>query len=237
MSDAIQGSPLPNEERANYAHLALSRLAGAWTRKTPNLSGMRATFKRWRPDATQEPSAGMRQYVWGWLGSPFNNEGESSDTEQENKPGKQPERESPEQRKARRIRERKEEQLIDQAATVVAMRAAAGDHPEQYSLGAALHKAGMSDMRLMRLLTAGRDQRLQGLHRAMRLLDAKKHGVQWTVREVRNVLDFLFGTDSAAQRAANNWAADFFRSRGKTEKDDKKATADSPDTSEAAAAE
>ncbi len=37
---------------------------------------------------------------------------------------------------------------------------------------------------------------------------------------MRNVMAFLFESDSAAQRAANNWAADFFRSRGKTEKDD-----------------
>lgn len=150
----------------------------------------------------------MRQYIWGWIGSPYPNEGE------------RPEQESDEQRNARRKREYYEEELIDQAATVVAVRAAAGDHPEQNSLGQALYNAGLSDMRLMRLLTAERSRRRESLLRAMRLLDAKRQGVQWTPREVRNVMAFLFENDSAAQRAANNWAADFFRSRGKTEKDD-----------------
>lgn len=214
-----QRSPLSIDERAAYAHRALTRLSSAWMKKTPNLSGMRATFKRWRPDASQEPTAGMRQYVWGWIGSPLSSvdEGETTASEESRE-------ESVEQRTARRRREREEGRLIDQAATVVAMRAAAGDHDAKHSLGQALYNADLSDMRLMRLLTVERGKRLENLHRTMRLLDAKKQGVQWTLREVRNVFDFLFGNDKAAQRAANNWAADFFRSRGKTDKDEEETT-------------
>lgn len=195
-------------DETTYILQALNRLTKAWTTKRPNQSKIRATFRRWRPDKSGNPSFSMQQYIWGWIGSPFKNE------------IGHPEYDSEEERRARRIRERTEERLINEAAIIIAMRAAAGDHESRYSLGTALQKAGMTDMRLMRLLMEQRSRRLLSLHRAVQFLDSKRIGVEWTIREIRNVLDFLFGSDSAAQRAANNWAADFFRSRGKTEKDD-----------------
>src|SRR5690606_3573733 len=129
-----QWSPLPIEERVAYAHRALKRLSDAWTRKSPNLSGMRAMFRRWRPETSEEPSAAMREYMWALIGSPCRYGGE------------RPEQACDGERKARRNREYEEEKLIDQAATVVAVRAAAWDHPEQNSHGQALYNAGLRDM-------------------------------------------------------------------------------------------
>lgn len=195
---------IENPDSVSYALRALNRLSAAWTSSSSNQSQLRATFRRWRPDTSGKPSYEMQRYIWGWIGSPF-----TSGIER-------PEQESDEQRNARRWREREEEELVNRTAIIVAMRAATSDHASRHPLGTALQKAGMADMRLMRLLTERHDRRLLSLHRAMQLLDAKGLGVDWTTREVRNVLDFLFGSDSSAQRAANNWAADFFRARGKT---------------------
>ena len=207
MNDSIQQVPLPIRERAKYAQQSVAKLSGAWTQKKPNLSGMRATFKRWRPDAEQTPTLGMRQYIWGWIGSAY---GERLETK---------EQEATTANKEHAIREwkidRDEEALVDEAATVVAMRAAAGDHEGKFSIGQALQKAGMSDLRLMRLLTSNKQHRLEDLHRSMRLIDSNKIGVSWTEKEVQNILEFLFGSDRAAQRAGNNWASAFFRLRGK----------------------
>jgi hypothetical protein len=154
----------------------------------------------------------MRQYVWGWLGSPdAPNEGE------EEKPV------SP-----RAI------ETVRRAAILVALRAAAGDHPGgSVSIGAALFDAGLTDLRLMHLLTAPRSARLQSLHRALRLLDSKGLGVRWTEAESRRVLAFIGDSDERAQQSATKWASDFFAKRGRTEKESG-ATVTTNDTNQSA---
>lgn len=202
--------PLRYEERAAYAQSALTKLAGAWMQPKPNLSGMRATFKRWRPEADGAPTPQMRQYVWGWIGSPYADAIKAQEDETGETFGQVPPAIA-----------RDEEALIDEAATIVAIRAVAGDHQGELSIGQALHRAGLSDMRLMRLLTSGKKSRLEDLIRCMKLIDKNRLGIKWSSSEVQNVYLFLFGSDRTAQRAANNWAADFFRYRGK-KADDKK---------------
>lgn len=153
----------------------------------------------------------MRQYVWGWIGSPYSAQDNADPDTADSATGDD------------NLVRWDELKLVDQAATIVAMRAAAGDHVGEASIGEALHRAGMSDRRLMRLLTAGKSQRLEDLNRALRLIGAASIGLDWSPREVRNVFDFLFGSDRAAQRAANNWAGDFFKRRGKTQTPDEEA--------------
>ena len=84
----------------------------------------------------------------------------------------------------------------------------------------------MNDLRLSRLLTEPKSGRIDSLQRAMKLLDAHQIGVKWEYAETRNVIDYLFGTDRMAQKAANAWAADFFRARGRTEKQEAGNTTD-----------
>lgn len=187
----------------DYIHHAVTKLSEAWMRPYPNRSGMRAAFRRWRPDLTQEPTHEMRDYIWAWLGSP-----DESDLD---------EQDAGASRDAIRI--------VDQAAVVVALRAAAGDHPvsRPTTFGAALKASKLSDHRLMRLLTTPRSMRLEALHRILRGLDHEDEGFSWKGREGRRevgrMIQFLFGTEEAARRAANQWAADFFASRGKTQED------------------
>lgn len=192
----------------DYVHNAVVRLSEAWMRPVPNRSGMRATFRRWRPDLTQEPTHEMRDYIWAWLGSPDgltrenDDAGASSDA----------------------VR------VVDQAAVVVALRAVAGDHPvpRPTTLGSALKASDLSDLRLMRLLTTPRSMRLEAVHRTLRNLDHENVGFSWKGREGRRevgrILQFLFGTEESARRSAQQWAADFFASRGRTEHD----SADNP---------
>ncbi len=216
---------LSHKDKAIYAYKALSRLAGAWTKTTkggPNYSGMRAAFRRFKPEASGEPTMEMRQYIWGWIGSPFAPLADGTDDgsevrQTEDQPSPPPVEETEGEKQANRSeefrRERSELETIDQAAVIVAMRAASGDHDSDLKLGQAFYKAGMNDRRLMRLLTAGKDARMAALHRALRLVDGKKLGVDWTIEEVGNTLAFLYGSDRVAQRAGNQWASDFFRMR------------------------
>ncbi|MCB0714156.1 MAG: type I-E CRISPR-associated protein Cse2/CasB [Ignavibacteriae bacterium] len=225
-------SLLPPQQRAEYAHKALARLSEAWTRSTPNApnySGMRATFRRFKPDASGAPTTDMRQYIWGWIGSPFNLLEESDEEiEQQNAPSREATEETDqkqeitdEERKEKRKLEKIELEAIDQAAVVVAMRAVAGDHDSSMTIGEALYRSGMNDRRLMRFLTSGKDTRLSALHRALQLIDAKRQGINWTTKEVGTVLDFLYGSDRIAQRAGNKWASDFFRLRNSQKKEKK----------------
>lgn len=194
----MTSTPAPPERATSYEHRALTALAGAWMRPKPNRSGMRAAFRRWQPDISRDPTMEMRQYIWGWLGSPD--------------PAIQGDEEKPASGQAIRT--------VRRAAILVALRAAAGDHPGTYvSIGAALYDAGLTDLRLMRLLTAPRSARLQSLHRVLRLLDSKGLGVRWTEAESNRVLDFIDDgkySDDHAQRSATKWASDFFARRGKT---------------------
>ena len=230
-----QTSRLSRLEQRDYAHTALSRLAGAWssTRKNaPNNSGMRAAFRRFKPEGSNEPTMEMRQYIWGWIGSPFaplpeetvdtaqgdetegkeiTNADQAEGSPDEVNDQVEPSEENEETTNSRR--EVQELEAIDQAAIVVAMRAASGDYPPTLSLGQALYQTGMSDLRLMRLLTSGKDIRMAALHRVLRLVDAKRLGITWNKSEVRRVLDFLYGSDRVSQKAGNDWASDFFRER------------------------
>lgn len=199
----------------DYIHRAVTILSEAWMRPYPNRSGMRAAFRRWRPDLSQEPTHEMRDYIWAWMGAP------NSFRDQEEIEGAST----------------NDMRIVDRAAVLVSLRAVAGDHPAtQSSFGAAIKAADLSDMRLIRLLTMPRSMRLEALHRVLRLLDKKGVGFPWKGRQGRRDVDrmiqFLFGTEGSAQRSANQWAADFFALRGKTASDSEKPSQESPSTSQ-----
>lgn len=189
--------------RLDYIHHAVTKLSEAWMRPYPNRSGMRSTFRRWRPDLAQEPTHEMRDYIWAWMGSP--EELSEDDAIEEASPYAM--------------------RTVDQAAALVALRAVAGDHSvsKPTTFGSALKTSELSDHRLMRLLTMPRTMRLEAIHRILRSLDHKRAGFSWKGREGRRevgrMIEYLYGTEEAAQRSANQWAADFFASRGKTETD------------------
>lgn len=166
---------------------------------------MRAAFRGWRPDVSKQPTQEMRDYVWGWLGTPDiapQEEGESTDV-------------------AIKSVSRKAMELVDRAAVLVALRAVAGDHlASPMTLGAALQKVNLHDTRLMRLLSTPGPMRLEALQRALRLIDREGQAINWSRYEVGNIFNFLFGKEAQARRSANQWAADFFAVRGPSKNDE-----------------
>ncbi len=174
---------------AEYAHTAIRTLARLWNDPHVNRSGLRAAFRRWHPASglPSDPPMALRSHVWAEVGPP---EGE------------------------RWTHPQAQYEAIARAAAVVALRAAAGEAEGQpQSLGAALFRAGLSDHRLMRLLTAPRAHRFGALHRVLRRVSKERQPMNLSQREVRRMLHFLYGDDRAARDAANEWASDFFRTR------------------------
>ena len=209
---------LAGEAKA-YTCPALHAVSSQWReREGEEHSGdrrLRALFRRWRPDRDVKPSSEML----GALLSVAPPEGEDTmPTALWIAPA-------------------------ERAAVVVALRAAAGEHETarvegngneeqksaqwKTSLGAALYRAGLSDRRFARIVTAAPPARFEALHRALRRVDREGAGpIAWTTREVKHLLFFLFGDADAARKATDAWAADFFRARA----DDPQADADSSDT-------
>lgn len=197
---------LTHEARA-YTRPALRAVANLWReREGEEHSGdrrVRALFRRWRPDRDGKPSPEM-------LGAVLNVKPPDGESDIPSTWWIAP---------------------AERAAVVVALRAAAGDEEsgaeketgEQKtvrwttSLGAALYRAGLSDHRFARVVTAPPHARLEALHRALRRVDRESAGpIAWTVSEVRHILFFLFGDAEAARKATDAWAADFFRARAGT---------------------
>jgi hypothetical protein len=182
---------LRHDDVVSYIHSCVAAMAREWNREHVNNSGLRATFRRWHPHGgNHAPSMEMRSEIWARMGAPLR-EGESpSDTPLT----------------------RQQLEVIDRAATIVAIRAMAGEHGgEERALGTALHDADLSDLRLMRLLTTPPSGRLEAIIRAAKRLDASNAAVTWNRREVVRLNDFLFENENRARQAVNGWAADFFR--------------------------
>jgi|GEM_PF-7021659 len=188
---------LPFQKRIVYAHRALTKLAALWNSRNSNYNGLRSIFRRWRPGRDGEPTMDMRSSVWGYV--PFDNGGE-------------PAEEATEQRFEI---SREQAETIDRAATLVALRAMAGDHPgAPVPLGTALQKAGLTDLRLMRLLTTSRSMRVEALIRAFQRINHERIMINWTMKETERIYNFLFGSAEAARWSINAWAGEFFRTRG-----------------------
>lgn len=194
MSEPYQ---LSHDEIASYIHRCVMKLRGLWNDAKVNRSGLRATFRRWHPTIeNQEPSVEMRSAIWSHIGLPRPAPAEG-DTSEPRDPT------------------RKELETIDHAAVVTAIIAVAGDHEgPSRPFGSALQECGLSDLRLMRLLTTPSWGRLEALLRAAQRLNAASIPIAWTESETRRVRDFLFGTDYQSRRAVNEWASAFFRARG-----------------------
>jgi hypothetical protein len=208
-----QSSTSRAELEADYATRAVAALSSAWMRPRPNRSGMRAEFRRWRPTAAGEPTLEMSRFIWGWMGVPPDAAADTNSPAHNTDQSDSLEGLSSDDARTWGT-------AINHAAVVVALRAVAGDHPPAFkSIGAGLNRSGISDLRLMRFLTAPRTARLETLYRICQLLNAKRLGVRWDHSEVKRILRFLYGTEEQAQHSANHWASDFFASRGKTEND------------------
>jgi hypothetical protein len=174
----------------------MMELRRRWSSKKVNRSGLRATFRRWHPTLqNQAPSTEMRSEIWIWVGPP----GVPADTEAE----------------AGSLSPR-QLATIDHAAVAVSLMAIAGDHEGNGKpIGAALQECDLSDLRLMRLLTTPAWGRLEALIRIMKRIDAAGKPIAWTTAEARRIHDFLFGNEDQFRRAVNEWASDFFRTRGR----------------------
>lgn len=85
------------------------------------------------------------------------------------------------------------------------------------SIGHALQDAEMTDLRLMRLMTTPGTGRLEALHRALRLINAKSAHFDWVWQETHRIVLFLFGTEEDAQKSINHWTADFLAARAREE--------------------
>ncbi len=194
MSEPYQ---LSHDEIASYIHRCVMKLRGLWNDAKVNRSGLRATFRRWHPTIeNQDPSMEMRSAIWSHIGLPRHAPAQG-DTSEPRDPT------------------RKELEAIDHAAVVTAVVAIAGDHQgPTRSFGSALQECGLSDLRLMRLLTAPSWGRLEAVLRAARRLNTADISIAWTKSEIRRVQDFLFGNDYQSRRAVTEWASDFFRARG-----------------------
>lgn len=184
---------------------AVRSLPERWNDKKVNRSGLRAAFRRWRPDADAEPSMEMRGAIWGdnYL---F---------------GIIPEPAPDESIGEQRAREGHTQQMVDRAAILVSLRAVAGEHAgTPVPFGKALLQSGLSDTRFARLVTTPPSGRLEAVRRALQLTESKGAVavVDWT-KETRRFYYFLFGTPDQAKNAVDAWAADFFRARGQAGKE------------------
>lgn len=195
---------------------AVRQLPNLWNDTKVNRSGLRATFRRWRPDASGEPTMEMRGAIWGdtYLYSLI------------------PEPASDESLQEQRWRERNTHQMIDQAAILVSLRAVAGESGSPaVPFGKALLQSGLSDTRFARLVTTPPSGRLEGLRRALQMTEHSGIAVDWA-KETSQFYRFLFGTPDQAKNAVDSWAADFFRARGKTEKEGEAVTENTTDDAE-----
>lgn len=195
-----------------YIQSAVERLPRLWSDENVNRRGLRAAFRRWRPGPDEQPTMEMRSAIWSYLGAPSARGDGSvawSDADAAH--------------------------AVDRAAAIVALRAVSerGSSEHGVSFGAALHGAGLSDLRLMRLLTTPASGRLEAVRRAMQYIDRIPDGIRWDLLETRRFHDFLYGGDEAAQRSATKWAADFFSSRGATNDDSAPAKTESASTESA----
>lgn len=195
---------------------AVRHLPNLWNDKNVNRSGLRATFRRWRPDISGEPSMEMRGAIWGdnylygLIPEPASNE--SADEQ--------------------RLREWHTQRMIDQAAILVSLRAVAGESSSQaVPFGKALLQSGLSDTRFARLVTTQQSGRLEALRRALQMAEHSGATIDWT-KETSQFYRFLFGSSDQAKNAVDSWASDFFRARGKTEKDGEASTENTTDDTE-----
>ena len=180
---------IPFDDRSTYIAAAVDALQKWWSDPRRNNSRVLAVFRRWRPAADGAPTLDMRSLVW-----------ECGPVPGELHEGKMP----------------TEEQLalVDQAATIVALRAIAGEAPSRPVLfGAALYRAKLTDHRLMRLLTTPPSGRLEALIRAFQRIGREKISVSWSPEEIKRLINFLFEDEDAAQRSINAWAGAFFQER------------------------
>src|SRR5512133_183453 len=130
------------EDLQRYLQRAVRDVPRAWNARHANRSGLRAAFRRWRPDATREPTMEMRDAVWAY-----------APPEGANVAGYDPNK------------------AVDQAAVIVAMRAVIGEgEGPTFALGEALHGAGISDLRFTRFVTTPGPMRLEALYRTLRTI-------------------------------------------------------------------
>lgn len=204
------------EDARKLSAAAVRRLPELWNDKKVNRSGLRATFRRWRPDASKEPTMEMRGAIWGdnYLY------------------GLIPEPASDESADEQRLREWHTQRMIDQSAILVSLRAVAGESGSPaVPFGKALLQSGLSDTRFARLVTTPPSGRLEALRRALQMTEHSGVTVDWA-KETSQFYRFLFGTPDQAKKAVDSWAADFFRARGKTEKEGEAATENTTDDAE-----
>lgn len=182
----------------DLAKAAVRQLPERWNDDAVNRRGIRAEFRRWRPDATGVPTMEMRGAIWAdnYLFAII------------------PEPTSDESADEQRLREWHTNRMIDQAAILVSLRAVAGEHSDANSFGKALLLSGVSDTRFARLATAPPSGRLDAVRRALQTIDREGKGIDWT-KETSRFHRFLFGSPDQAKKAVDAWAADFFRARGK----------------------
>ncbi len=184
--------------RTRYVHRALTTLAAYWSEKEGRRKGsrgLRAVFRRWRPTYGGEPTMDMRSTVWSYVPFPADSTAEGNDK------GLAP--------------TRFQLETVNRAAVLVALRAMAGDHGgEGVSLGAALQRAGISELRLMRLLGTPRELRIEAMIRALQRVNHERIDIKWTLKETEQVLNFLYGSEEAARWSINAWAGEFFKTRG-----------------------
>jgi len=185
----------------NYMYRAAKRLPELWNDQQVNRSGLRALFRRWRPGVDEQPTMEMRSAIWSYLGSPDQRTEEEGGNEEA------------------AWREFDIDRAIDRAAIMTSLRATAGENQGELRFGAALHRAKLSDLRFMRLMTTPKSGRLEALRRAMQLLDSAGLGLTWDYKEVKGFYEFLFGSDEQARRSANRWASEYFAARGKKDED------------------
>ncbi|MCC7436854.1 MAG: hypothetical protein IT211_00010 [Armatimonadetes bacterium] len=198
------------------AAAAVRYLPERWGDTKVNRSGLRSTFRRWRPDASGVPSIEMRAAIWGdnylYACLPEPATDESADDQ--------------------RNREWHTQRMIDQAAILVSLRAVAGDHAGAPApFGKALLQSGLSDTRFARFVTTPPSGRLEALRRALQTTEHEGAVVDWT-KETYRFHHFLFGTPDQAKNAVDAWAADFFRARGKAAKDAADGKADTENTTD-----
>ncbi len=175
------------DKEVAFVQKAVWTMARLWNDEHVNRSSLRAAFRRWHPPpgVPNDLPMNLRGYVWSEVGPP------KGDTHP-----------------------KAQQETIARAAAVVALRAAAGEASgKSQPLGAALFRAGLSDHRLMRLLTTQREHRFEALHRMLRRVARQQQPVAWNEKEVKRMLYFLYGDDAAVRAAANGWAGDFFRTR------------------------
>lgn len=184
-----------------YAMSAVNRLPILWNDKEVNRNAMRAEFRRWRPTSDGKPRMAMCSYLWSFVRPPAFEKLDSETEEEYDK------------------RRGLIDSAIEKAAVIVSLRAVAGEKEgPPVPLGSALFNAGISDSRFARLMTTPKSGRLEALRRSLQVVEKSGAVIDWG-KETGRIYYFLFGSDESAKKSQDYWASDFFRSRGKTQKD------------------